>query len=152
MSDHSGARLAAVAGRCDVPPTPIVRLLRSNWFRRFVLALLTLPYWLSGLTKLANFPGALAEANQFGLQPAPLAVTATIAVQLVGSAMLILGRRAWLAAGALGVFTMVATLIAHPFWMLADSIERFHQTNTFVEHLALIGGLALAAILADAGR
>ena len=130
----------------------IARLLGSNWFRRLAIALLTLPFWLSGLTKLADIPAALAEADQFGLQPTPVAVAATITVQLVGSIMLITGRWAWLAAGALGVFTLLATLVAHPFWTLADPIERFHQTNTFVEHLGLIGGLALAAILADAER
>lgn len=133
-------------------PHPIAVLLGSDWFRRLAVVLLTFPYWLSGLAKLAGFSGALAEANHFGLEPALLAVASTIAVQLIGSALLILGRWVWLAAGALGVFTLAATLIAHPFWTVASPIERFHHTNTFAEHLGLIGGLAMAAILADARR
>jgi uncharacterized membrane protein YphA (DoxX/SURF4 family) len=39
---------------------------------------------------------------------------ATIVVQTGGSIMLILGRWAWLGAGALEVFTAIATMIAHP--------------------------------------
>ena len=76
-------------------------------------------------------------------------VAATVAVQLLGSLMLIFGRLGWLAAGALGVFTGLATLIAHPFWTLTDPIERFHALNTFLEHIGLIGGLMLAAILVE---
>jgi uncharacterized membrane protein YphA (DoxX/SURF4 family) len=45
------------------------------------------------------------------------------------------------------VFTALATLIAHPFWTIADPMVRFHERNTFLEHGGLIGGLVLAAIL-----
>lgn len=133
-------------------PGPVAGLLGSAWFGRLAAALLTLPFYLSGLSKLGDLQGALAEAHHFGLEPAPLMVAATIAVQLIGSALLILGRWAWLGAGVLGVFTLAATLVAHPFWAFADPVERFQQMNIFVEHIGLIGGLALAAILADAGR
>jgi len=73
-------------------------------------------------------------------------------VQLGGSLLLILGRLGWLAAGALGVFTGLATLIAHPYWTIADPIERFHALNTFLEHIGLIGGFMLAAILVEKER
>ena len=45
--------------------------------------------------------------------------------------------------------TAVATLIAHPFWEVADPMVRFHERNTFLEHVGLIGGLMLAAILRE---
>ena len=45
------------------------------------------------------------------------------------------------------MFTAAATLIAHPFWQVADPMARFHERNTFLEHVGLIGGLMLAAIL-----
>lgn len=127
-----------------MPPSLVARLLGSNGFRQLALALLTLPFWLSGLTKLADIPGALAEANQFGLQPAPLAVGVTVLVQLVGSALVVTRRWAWLGTAALAFFTLAATLIAHPFWAFADSSERLQQARIFVEHLGLIGGLLLA--------
>lgn len=130
-------------------PAPIAALLRAPAFGVLARAILTLPYWWSGVAKLADLHGALAEASHFGLKPAWLVVAATVLVQLGGSPLLILGRIGWLAAGALGVFTASATLIAHPYWTVTDPIERFHALNTFLEHIGLIGGFMLAAILVE---
>lgn len=130
-------------------PAPIARLLDDNRFAVLAATLLTLPYWTSGIAKLTDLPGALGEARHFGLEPAMLTVAATIFVQIGGSLLIIVGRQAWLGAGALGVFTAIATLIAHPFWQVADPMTRFHERNTFLEHIGLIGGLMLAAILRD---
>lgn len=130
-------------------PAPIARLLGNNGLLTLAAALLTLPYWSSGVAKLFDLGGALGEARHFGLEPAALVVTLTIAVQIGGSLLVILGRQAWLGAGALGVFTAAATLIAHPFWQVADPMARFHERNTFLEHVGLIGGLMLAAILQE---
>jgi len=104
-------------------PAPIASLLGADWFTRCAAILLTLPYWTSGIAKLLDFNGALGEAAHFGLNPA------------------------WLGAGALGVFTALATLIAHPFWQVADPVARFHERNTFLEHVGLIGGLMVVAVL-----
>jgi uncharacterized membrane protein YphA (DoxX/SURF4 family) len=138
------------------PPTPTPRpvavVLRAPAFGLFARALLTLPYGWSGFAKLADLHGALAEASHFGLKPAWLVVGATIIVQLGGSLALILGRVGWLAAGALGVFTALATLIAHSFWTVADPVQHFHALNTFLEHAGLIGGLMLAAVLLERQR
>lgn len=130
-------------------PQPIARLLRAPRFATLAAVLLTLPYWTSGVAKLFDLGGALGEARHFGLEPAALVVALTIAVQIGGSLLVILGRRAWLGAGALGVFTAAATLIAHPFWQVADPMARFHKRNTFLEHVGLIGGLMLAAVLQE---
>ena len=130
-------------------PAPIARLLGDSRFAILAAMTLTLPYWTSGIAKLLDPPGALGEARHFGLEPAMLTVAATILVQIGGSLLIILGRQAWLGAGALGVFTAAATLIAHPFWQVANPMTRFHERNTFLEHIGLIGGLMLAAILRD---
>jgi uncharacterized membrane protein YphA (DoxX/SURF4 family) len=130
-------------------PAFIGALLRAPAFQVLARVALTAAYWWGGIAKLLDYPGAIAEAEHFGLQPAPLVVIATIVVELGASLLLIAGRLAWLAAGALGVFTAVATLIAHAFWTVDDPVERFHALNTFLEHIGLIGGLALAAALAE---
>ncbi|SFR96653.1 DoxX family protein [Sphingomonas jatrophae] len=131
---------------------PVHTLLRDERFAITATLLLTLPYWSSGLGKLFDLDGALAEAGHFGLQPAAAVVGLTILVQIGGSLLLIAGRWAWLGAGALGVFTALATLIAHPFWRVLDPIARFHERNTFLEHAGLVGGLMLAAIVREARR
>lgn len=128
-------------------PAPIARLLSDTRFAVLAATLLTLPYWTSGVAKLLDPGDAIGEARHFGLEPAVLAVTLTILAQIGGSALIILGRQAWLGAGALAVFTAIATLIAHPFWQVADPMARFHERATFLEHVGLIGGLILAAIL-----
>lgn len=133
-------------------PKPIAALLGHPAFGPVARAVLTLPYWYGGLYKLTHLPDALGEAAHFGLKPAALVVAATIAVQLGGSLLLILGRLSWLAAGALAVFTALATLIAHPFWTVEDPMARFHATNTFLEHIGLIGGIMLAAALVERER
>lgn len=130
-------------------PAPIARLLEDNRFGVFAAALLTLPYWTSGIAKISDLSGALGEARHFGLEPAALTVALTICIQIGGSLLVILGRKAWLGAGALGVFTAIATIIAHPFWDVADPVARFHERNIFIEHAGLIGGLMLAAILRE---
>ena len=130
-------------------PAPIAALLKARALSIVARVLLTLPYWWSGLSKLLDINGAFAEAAHFGPKPVWLVVALTIGVQLGGSIALILGRFGWLAAGALGVFTALATLIAHPFWTSTDPMERFHALNTFLEHIGLIGGLMLAAGLGE---
>lgn len=129
-------------------PTPIAALLDAPALNLTGRVLLTLPFWTSGIAKLLDLDAAVGEAAHFGLEPVWVTVIATLLVQLGGSAAIIAGRFAWAGAGALGVFTALATLIAHPFWQVADPMVRFHERNIFLEHVGLIGGLVLAAILA----
>ena len=133
-------------------PRLIVRLLDSDRFALLAIGLLTLPFWSSGIAKLFDLPAALAEARHFGLEPAIATVLLTVVVQIGGSLLLIAGRWGWLGAGALGVFTALATLIAHPFWQVVDPIARFHERNIFLEHVGLVGGLMVAAILRERRR
>ncbi|WP_273453204.1 DoxX family protein [Nevskia ramosa] len=110
---------------------------------------LCLAYVYSGLAKLIDFPAAIAEQQHFGLQPAALFAAATIAVQLGGSVLVLFarGRLAALGAAALAGFTMIATIIGHPFWTMSG-IERFHNLNAFLEHAGLVGGFGLIALIA----
>ena len=104
------------------------------------------PFAISGVLKLADWHGAVAEAGALGLGNPALIAGATIATQLLGSLLFLSRRLAWLGAGVLAVFTAVATLIAHAFWQ-AQGAERAHQMATFFEHVAIIGGFAAAAVL-----
>lgn len=124
----------------------------QSWFVLAALSMLTLPYWSSGVFKLADIPGALAEAGHFGLRPAWLVVTATILVQIGGSLMIITGWAAWIGAGMIAVFTAWATLLAHPFWVETDPMTRMRQRAIFLEHTGLIGGLMLAATVSELSR
>ena len=123
---------------------------RATWF----LARLALSsaYVVGGVDKAIDFPGAVAEQAHFGLQPAWAWAIVTIIVELGGSLLLISGRLVWLAAGALGVLTATAMLVANNFWTM-EGPARFMAMNAFFEHLGLIAAFALAAVVAaNTGR
>jgi uncharacterized membrane protein YphA (DoxX/SURF4 family) len=102
-------------------------------------------YLQGGIVKATDFNGAIAEMEHFGLAPAaPLAI-AVIALELGASVMILTGFYRWLAAFALGGFTLMATLIALRFWELPPGQERFMAANAFFEHLGLVGGFLLVA-------
>lgn len=124
----------------DWPPTSLIARL-----------LLVGAYLLGGIVKLADWPGAIAEQAHFGMAPAALWAALTIAVELLGALMILTGRLVWLGAGMLGVFTLLAAVVANPFWAMTGQ-DRFMATNAFFEHLGLIGGLILAAMVADGAR
>ncbi len=130
------------------PPAPIEALLA--WPGTALAARLALasPFAISGVLKLVDWRGAVAEAGAMGLGYPALIAGATIATQLIGSALFLSRRLAWLGAGALAVFTALATLLAHAFWQ-AHGPEQAHEMATFFEHVAIVGGFGAAAILVD---
>lgn len=144
--------LGGVIMRTKPPPRPVAFLLDAPGAALIGRILLTFPFWISGLMKLIGFPSAVDEATSFGLHPAALVASGVILLQICGSLAVILNRWTWLGAGALGVFTAMANLLAHAFWTFPDPGSRFQALNAFTANLGLIGGLALAAILARGRR
>jgi uncharacterized membrane protein YphA (DoxX/SURF4 family) len=102
---------------------------------------------LGGLTKLSDFPAAVAEQEHFGLYPGWLWASLAILVELGGSALVISGYLVWLGAGGLGVLTAIAVLVANRFWAEADD-ARLLAANSFFEHIGLIAGFVLVALIA----
>jgi len=129
------------------PPAFVTAILDAR--PTFFLARLALvsAYLLGGVVKAADFPAAVAEQAHFGLHPPALFAALTIVVELIGSALVMTRRWAWLGAGMLGVFTGLAAPTANAFWAMPDGHERFMATNAFFEHLGLIGGFVLVAML-----
>lgn len=132
-------------------PNAVAQLLNASWFATAARVVVTFPYWSSGLSKTFGFGDALAEMARYDLHPPVFFAIATIVCMFVGSALVIANRHVWLGAGALIVFTALTIPIAHDFWNLTGPAA---QTELFfvVEHIGLIGGLMLAAILAQRGK
>jgi uncharacterized membrane protein YphA (DoxX/SURF4 family) len=124
---------------------------KTGALRWFALLLLCAAYIQGPVTKIFDFPGAIAEMDHFGLSPAPLFAVGVIVFELAMSALILIGRWRWLAALALAGFTLVATLIALRFWEMPAGQGRTMATNSFFEHLGLIGGFIIVA-LDDLGR
>jgi len=123
---------------------------RPTWF----LARLALvgAYVLGGIVKLTDWPAALAEQAHFGMTPPALWAALTIGIELVGSILVLSGRFVWLGAGMLGVFTLLAAITANAFWAMPAGQQRFMATNAFFEHVGLVGGFVLVALVARRER
>lgn len=115
----------------------------------FLIARLALvsAYLLGASVKAFDFPGAVAEQAHFGLHPPAAWAMATLLTEGAGAILVMTRRWVWLGAGILGVFTVLAAIIANAFWTLPPGPERFMATNAFFEHLGLAGGFALAALV-----
>lgn len=114
--------------------TPLAEPTATGLLLRFLLCS---AYVWSGVTKLFDFNGTARHyANRFRLPAPHAAVALTIVVQLAGSAMIITGWQASLAAIVLAIFTMTATVIVYPFWTMTG-VERSRNIETFLEHVGL---------------
>lgn len=128
-------------------PSWIYQLLSMPVVQLLARILLTMTFWLSGVAKLFDFPSAVAEMTANNLPAPALFAAITIAVQLVGSALVIWGGSlVWLGAGALGVFTAMTIPVSHAFWR-AEGMEAVAKMHVAVEHMSVIGGLIIVAVL-----
>lgn len=123
---------------------PIEALTGTTWFGYVARTVLTFMYWASGLSKLIDFNGGVAEMAHFGLEPAVAFNIAVIITQLGGSALVILNRWTWLGAGALAVFTALTIPIAHTFWAMEEPMKTL-EFYVVMEHITVIGGLMVVA-------
>ena len=133
-------------GRND--PILIDRILDWRWTWLLARSAVVLIFLISAIYKTLNFSAAIAEQEGFGLRPGALWAIVTIAIQFASSLLIISGRFVWLGAGALGVFTGSAAILAHGFWTMHGQ-ERFENMNAFLEHIGLIGGLVMTALVAE---
>lgn len=132
-------------------PAIISAILRSPATAFLARLLLVFMFLGSAISKITDFAGAQAEMAYFGLNPPWLFAVATIATQLAGGVLILLNRATWLGAAALGVFTALTIPIAHHFWTMEGQMAQI-EFYFVVEHLAVIGGMLLVAILAERTR
>lgn len=103
-------------------------------------------FLFSGTTKLAFNSTGIREFAAIGIPLPALLLAATIIVQIGAGLALGIGWRSRTAALTLAAFTVMATLIGHPFWAFEGS-DFFRELTTVLEHLAIIGGLILVAAI-----
>jgi uncharacterized membrane protein YphA (DoxX/SURF4 family) len=128
-------------------PSWVDAILHWRWTWLAARLALTSAYLLGGLTKLSDFSAAIAEQDHFGLHPGWLWASLSILVELGGSVLVLSGFLVWLGAGGLGVLTAVAMVVANNFWAMSGH-ARLQGANAFFEHLGLIGGFVLVALVA----
>lgn len=110
---------------------------------RFCLAAVFL---YSGVDKLWHWRSAVEEVEGYGLPWPRTCAALTVLTQLVGGVMLATGFGVWFGALLLAGFTVAATLLGHPFWLhRGDQFRR--EFTTTLEHLAIVGGFLLIALI-----
>ena len=115
---------------------------------RITLALI---FVFSGADKLFFHTAAnVAYMQAVGLALAGLLVYPTGLVEFAGGILLAVGYQARLAAAALALFTVAATLLFHNFWA-APADQAVLQMIMFLKNMAMSGGLLLV-IVHGAGR
>ena len=109
---------------------------------RFCLSFVFL--W-SGVSKALHPAAGKAEIAALGLPKPELLLPMTLACQIRGGLMVLLGF--WARLGALGLlgFTVIATLLTHGARGLTGERRQQQETTAF-EHLAIVGGFLFVAI------
>src|SRR5580658_7592431 len=129
-------------------PEFIRAILEWPWTWPLARFALVVTFLASGLSKIANLSGGVAEMAEAGM-PAPAAMALlSIFVELTGSVLVLIGRLVWLGAGMLGAFTAIGAVTAHAFWKVSGPARK-EATAVFLMHVGLIAAFALDALLAE---
>lgn len=109
--------------------------------------LLALMFVLSGLQKFGNLAGTAGYIANVGGLPMPMLLAVLVAaLEVVAGLALAVGFQARLAGLALGVFTILASLLFHKFWAVPAD-QAYVQQLMFMKNLAIAGGMFVVAAL-----
>jgi putative oxidoreductase len=93
---------------------------------------------MKNLLAYGEFVGYLASTGM----PIPAVLAApSIATDLIGGLLLVLGIRLRLVAPYLALYTVFTAFVGHPFWLLDDPLTRGEMTFQFWKNLSIAGGL-----------
>jgi putative oxidoreductase len=107
--------------------------------------LLAQVFIISGIGKIKGFAATAALMGNLGLPASQLLLVLTIALEIGGGLALILGWRARWIALAFMAFTLLASVVVHPFWSVEPS-SFGAQLNNFMKNLAIMGGMLYVVI------
>ena len=104
-------------------------------------------YVPSGFGKLTN-PAGFAHYAPLKVLPGPLIAWAIVAalVEFFSSLAIVIGFKTRYAAVLLLIFTLIAALLAHNYWTVADPGMHRNQYIHFWKDIAIVGGLLFVFI------
>jgi putative oxidoreductase len=97
-------------------------------------------FLVSGLLKVTGFAGTAGFMASKGLPMPQLLLVITIAIEVLGALMIILGWRTRLATLILLLWMVPVTLVFHRFWGI-DAAQVMPQATHFMKNLSIMGGL-----------
>jgi putative oxidoreductase len=114
----------------------------SNSLFNIGRALLGALFLISGIGKIFAFAGVAGWMASAGLPAASALLVLTIAIEVIGGLLLVIGWQARWAALTLAVFLIPVTAIFHGFWS-ADAAHYQDQLTAFLKNAAILGGMLL---------
>lgn len=101
--------------------------------------LLAAIFVISGWGKLMDVSGTAGYIASKGLPLSQVLAWVAVVIELLGGLMLVVGFKARVAAVVIFLFTLVVTVVFHPWW--ADPSQQIQ----FLKNLAVMGGLLYVA-------
>jgi putative oxidoreductase len=114
-------------------------------------SLMALFFALVGLGQVRDWAGARINLLSHGVSPPDVILAVALVIEFGGAFALLLGFRTRLAALALFMLTVVASLAINDFWKIDDADMANEQLQLFLRNLAIAGGL-LVVVGMGAGR
>ena len=108
---------------------------------RALIALLFIP---AGIAKIIGFMGTMGYIAAMGVPFPAVAAVLAIVVELGLGLLLLAGYQTRWSAMVLAFFTLVITLIFHPFWGIPAEMV-MSQQQAFFKNIAIVGGLLCIA-------
>ena len=99
-------------------------------------------FLVSGFDKIGAFAGTAGYIGSKGLPMPEVLAAATIALEVLGGLLLVIGFQARWVAFAFAAFTLVATFLFHSYWTMPEA-QQFVQKLMFLKNLAIAGGLLM---------
>ena len=98
-----------------------------------------------GLSKVFDYASTITLMKIKGVPFSSLMLPATIAIQIFGGLLLILGRNLRTASFVLFGLTIIINIFIHNFWALAGDPSQAHELQNFIKNLAIAAGLLVLA-------
>lgn len=102
--------------------------------------LISLIFIFAGYHKIGGFADTAGYMASKGLPMTEVLLVLTIAIELGGGLMILLGLKARWAAFIIFLWLIPVTLLFHPFWAVApDAVQM--QFNSFMKNVAIMGAM-----------
>ena len=98
-----------------------------------------------GLSKIFDYASTITLMKIKGVPFSSLLLPATIAIQIFGGLLLILGKNLRTASFVLFGLTIIINIFIHNFWALAGDPSQAHELQNFIKNLAIAAGLLVLA-------
>mgnify|MGYP006227241869 CR=1 FL=1 len=103
--------------------------------------LLGLYFFLPGISKTMIYADTLSYMSLHKILLSKVLLPITIALQVAGGLMLMLGLRVGQVALVLAALTLIINIGTPDFWNVYEGVSQAHETQNLVKNLAIFAGL-----------